>query len=156
MLKATIFTTKTALILTNKHITITFLTGSSDCSPTTLTYWPPAASRQTWPTLRSHVGPFCGVSQQWSGKLLENLGTRYDKNNNIFFLTILTWINWMLNEALFFTWLSFRWLAQVSAGEMLRRQACPTKRRIKKTKKLNFYLNSNSNISLRNKVAVCF
>lgn len=43
----------------------------------------------------------------------------------------------MLNEAVFFsTWLSLRWLAQVSAGEMLRRQACPTKRRIKnKTKK---------------------
>lgn len=43
----------------------------------------------------------------------------------------------MLNEAGFFsTWLSLRWLAQVSAGEMLRRQACPTKRRIKnKTKK---------------------
>lgn len=65
----------------------------------------------------------------------------------------------MLNEAGFFsTWLSLRWLAQVSAGEMLRRQACPTKRRIKKQKqkKLNFYFNSNSNISLRNKVVVCF
>lgn len=45
----------------------------------------------------------------------------------------------MLNEAVFFsTWLSLRWLAQVSAGEMLRRQACPTKRRIKtKTKTKN-------------------
>lgn len=41
----------------------------------------------------------------------------------------------------FSTWLSLRWLAQVSAGEMLRRQACPTKRRIKtkqKEKNLNF------------------
>lgn len=45
-------------------------------------------------------------------------------------------------KLLFFsTWLSLRWLAQVSAGEMLRRQACPTKRRIKtkqKEKNLNF------------------
>lgn len=63
-------------VLINDRLTMKTLTGFSESTTPGLTFWLRSSLVQTSPALGSHFELFPVVCQQWSGKLLGNLGTR--------------------------------------------------------------------------------